>query len=79
MAGIGLRAEHFNDPKGVRYFGPLEVNALTLTGDIKVAEGRFMIRPEVRYDRAKDAFFEDSNGGLKKIQTTLGAAFIYAF
>jgi hypothetical protein len=79
MVGLGVRAEHFSDPKGVRYFGPLEATALTVTGDIKLADGRFMIKPEVRYDQSKDDFFEDSDGNLKKNQTTVGAAFIYAF
>jgi hypothetical protein len=79
MVGLNLRGEYFNDPQGVRYFGPVEVNALTLTGDIKLAEGRLLLKPELRYDRAKEAFFEDSQGGLKRTQTSLGAAFIYAF
>ena len=79
MVGLGVRGEYFNDPKGVRYFGPVEVTALTLTGDLRLAEGRFLIKPELRYDRSKDDFFEDSHGGLKKSQTSMGAAFIYAF
>lgn len=79
MAGIGVRAERFSDPSGVRYFGPLEVTALTLTGDIKLADGRFMIKPELRYDQSEDDFFEASDGNLKTSQTTIGSAFIYAF
>jgi hypothetical protein len=79
MFGLGVRGEHFSDPDGVRYFGPLEVTAFTLTGDVRLAEGRFMIKPELRIDSSKDAFFEGSNGDPKKSQTTLGSAFIYAF
>ena len=79
MVGVGVRGEHFSDPKGVRYFGPLEVAALTLTGNVKLAEGRFLIKPEFRFDKAKDAFFEDSKGNGKDSQATVGAAFIYAF
>lgn len=77
--GLALRGEHFRDPKGIRYFGPLEVNALTLTGDVKLAEGRFLIKPEIRYDQAGAPFFEDKNGNLKKSQATLGVAVMYAF
>lgn len=79
MLGLGVRGEYFDDPKGVRYFGPVAVAALTLTGDLRLAKGHFLIKPELRYDRSEDSFFEDSNGGLKKSQTTLGAAFVYAF
>ena len=80
MVGVGVRGEHFSDPEGVRYFGPLEVTAFTLTGDLKLAEDRFMIKPELRVDSSKEGFFEDSNGNFTKTsQTTIGAAFIYAF
>ncbi|MDQ3393387.1 MAG: porin [Bacteroidota bacterium] len=79
MFALGVRGEYFSDPSGVRYFGPVEVTALTLTGDVKLADGRFSIKPELRFDSAKDAFFEDSKGLGTKTQTTLGAAFIYAF
>lgn len=79
MFAIGFRGEHFSDPNGIRYFGPLEVTALTVTGDIKLADGRFAIKPELRFDSAKDPFFEDSKGMPVKSQTTAGAAFIYAF
>ncbi|WP_066829952.1 porin [Rufibacter ruber] len=78
--GVGVRGEYFSDPEGVRYSGPLEVASYTLTGNIKLADGNFLIKPEVRFDKAKDAFFEDSNGAFsKKSQTTFGAAFVYLF
>lgn len=89
--GLGFRGEYFSDPDGVRYFGPLEVTALTLTGDIKLAGGNLMIKPEVRIDIAKDDFFHDGDAEFveagddsfyipnKKVQPTIGAAFIYAF
>lgn len=80
MVGFGVRGEHFSDPKGVRYFGPLEVTALTLTANVKLANERFLIKPELRFDKSKDDFFAtDVEGEFKKSQTTLGAAFIYAF
>lgn len=87
--GLGVRGEQFSDPKGIRYPAqPLDVTALTLTGNVKLADGRFLIKPELRFDSSKQEFFEsskgfeDANGNAiagKKSQTTLGAAFIYAF
>lgn len=78
--GLGVRAERFEDKKGVRYNGPLEVTAVTLTGDIKLAGGNFNLKPEIRFDSAKDGFFfSKTENQLKKTQTTLGAAVIYNF
>jgi len=77
--GIGLRAERFEDPKGVRYFGPFEGNEFTLTADVKLANGHFNMKPELRIDTSKNAFFETSSGGQKKSQATIGAAFVYTF
>ena len=54
---LGGRLERFNDPDGVRYFGPLEVTALTITGDFKLADGRFNIKPEIRFDKSEDGLF----------------------
>ena len=78
--GLGMRTEYFSDPEGVRYFGPLQVASLTLTGDIKVADGNLNIKPEIRFDKSADGFFENSSGMYtKKSQTSVGAAFIYSF
>jgi hypothetical protein len=77
--GLGLRAERFEDPKGVRYFGPFEGNELTLTGNVKLANGHLNVKPELRYDKAKNPFFENEAGDLKKAQMTVGAAFVYSF
>ncbi len=78
--GFGFRTEYFSDPEGVRYFGPLQVASLTLTGDVKLASGNLNIKPELRFDKAQDGFFENSTGSYsKKTQTTVGAAFIYSF
>ncbi|KAA3439438.1 porin [Rufibacter hautae] len=78
--GLGFRGEYFSDPEGVRYFGPLEVTSYTMTGNIKLAGGNFLVKPEVRFDKAKDAFFENAAGQFsKKTQTTVGAAFVYSF
>lgn len=78
-AGLGVRAEYFDDPDGVRYFGPLSVFALTLTGDFKLADGAFTVKPELRLDNSKDPFFEGEDGSLKDSQTTIGLGFVYNF
>ncbi|MFC6997580.1 porin [Rufibacter roseus] len=78
--GLGFRGEYFSDPEGVRYSGPLEVTSYTVTGNVKMAKGNLLFKPEVRIDQAKDAFFEDNVGMFtKKNQTTVGAAFVYMF
>lgn len=77
--GLGLRAERFSDPAGMRYFGPLEATAFTLTGDIKLAEGKFNIKPEIRIDATDDPYFLSGASRLKTHQTTIGAAVIYSF
>jgi len=78
--GIGLRAERFSDPNGIRYFGKFVGNEFTLTGDVKLAQGYFNLKPEVRLDTSKDNFFENQNGLItKKAQLTFGAAFIFIF
>lgn len=77
--GLGLRAERFVDPAGMRYFGPIEATALTFTGDIKLAEGKFNIKPELRFDTADNPYFLAGESKLKKSQTTIGAAVIYTF
>jgi hypothetical protein len=76
--GLGVRFEHFNDEDGVRYNGPLVVNALTLTGNIGLADGRFLIKPEFRFDSADEEFF-DKDGDGSKTQATIGSAFILKF
>ncbi|MDQ3292809.1 MAG: porin, partial [Bacteroidota bacterium] len=77
--GLGLRAERFSDPTGMRYFGPIEATAFTLTGDIKLADGAFNLKPEVRFDATDDPYFLSGASKLKKNQTTIGAAVIYTF
>lgn len=81
MLGFGVRGEYFSDPNGIRYPGvPLAVTALTLTANIKLANERFLIKPEFRFDTAEqEFFFTDNPAKLSKSQTTLGAAFIYSF
>jgi len=95
--GLGVRAEYFNDKDGVRYisaFGLLQgcyVNEYTLTGDIRLKDGHFNLKPEFRIDVAH---VNDDAGGTNKgytqnpggnnpkttnVQPTLGLMAIYAF
>jgi hypothetical protein len=76
---LGLRAERFEDPKGVRYFGSYEGNDLTLTGNVKLAGGHMNVKPELRLDTSKNPYFDNQAGNLKKSQITVGAAFVYSF
>lgn len=77
--GLGMRAERFEDPSGLRYFGSFEGSNLTLTGDVKLAGGHFNMKPELRIDASNKAYYEDAVGNAKKSQVTLGTAFIYTF
>jgi hypothetical protein len=96
--GLGLRYENFNNDNGVRGLlaypqGPegdaigTKVNSVTLTGNITLADGHILLKPELRLDAYPKASganasqqFEDSDGRFtKNSQTTLGMAFIYKF
>jgi hypothetical protein len=102
--GLGLRAEIFDNTQGVQYLGkyngqfdvdgnPLlggaSTTSLTLTGNINLADGHLLLKPEFRVDAFKkmegNTFtnlqqFEDKDGNFtKNSQATLGLAFIYKF
>jgi hypothetical protein len=95
---LGARYENFNNSNGVR--GLLaypqgsegnaigtKVNSFTLTGNISMADGHILVKPEFRLDAYPKAAganasqqFEDSDGNFtKNSQTTFGLAFIYKF
>ena len=95
---IGARYEYFNNDNGVRgllaYPDGTEtgaatgthVNSVTLTGNISLADGHILLKPEFRLDAYPKAGgnkleqFEDSDGAFtKNSQTTFGLAFIYKF
>lgn len=99
---IGARYEYFNNDNGVRGLlaypdgkGPddapiagigTHVNSVTLTGNISLADGHILLKPEFRLDAYPKAGagklqqFEDSDGKFSKSsQTTFGMAFIYKF
>jgi hypothetical protein len=99
---IGARYEYFNNDNGVRGLlafpngkgtaeNPISgsgthVNSVTLTGNITLADGHILLKPEFRLDAYPKAGsgklqqFEDSDGVYSKSsQTTFGMAFIYKF
>jgi hypothetical protein len=100
--GIGARLEHFDNTSGVRGLvnkyedengdtqtRGTEVNSITLTGNVALAGGHLLLKPEVRMDLFKkfkgdenkeSQQFEDSDGLFTKdSQTTVGLAAIYKF
>lgn len=88
--GIGARYEYFDNSNGARalldYNGNgTSVNSFTLTGNITLADGHVLLKPEFRIDSyasrpTGQRQFEDSKGNFtKNAQSTLGMAFIYKF
>jgi len=104
--GLGLRAEYFNDHDGVRYVTSaiaassggtvtgVIMNEYTLTSDIRLKDGHFTLKPEVRIDVCNPVYATgaatdfkgynkfNSDGTINKsvnVQTTVGLAAIYAF
>jgi hypothetical protein len=88
---LGLRAEHFSDKNGVRYVTASTgiagtYNEFTLTGDIKLEDGMFNIKPEFRIDVAGQKSFNQYSSEsdkatvkLSKVQPTAGIAFIFKY
>ena len=83
IVGVGVRAETFVDKNCVRYIGTTN-NSLTVTTPITLADGHLIVKPEFRFDTAKDSkdgfkYYEDKNGNGTSSQQTLGVAFIYKY
>ncbi len=88
---FGIRAELFDNTDGIQYIGATDVQSYTATFNIKLDDGHFLIKPEVRMDTYKKVDytgpehldvqqFEDSRGfKTKNSQVTVGATFIYKF
>jgi hypothetical protein len=75
--GLGLRAEHFNDKDGVRYVAlsfaspgvkGVAMTGLTLTGDIKLKDGHFNLKPEFRLDMANPIFVDGATDAEKEFK-----------
>ena len=97
---LGMRAEHFNNEDGARglrnydiksaSFIGASVNTLTLTGNLKLADGHLLLKPELRLDvfqkvpesgaeQGSQQFMDSKGLFTKNSQTTLGIAAIYKF
>lgn len=90
--GLGVRYEYFNNDNGVRGLRNAagegtSVNSITITGNINLADGHILVKPEFRLDAYPKVSglnaaqqFEDSKGNFtKSSQTTFGLAMIYKF
>jgi Putative beta-barrel porin-2, OmpL-like. bbp2 len=91
---LGFRGEYFDNSTGVRAlqtFGKgTDVTTWTLTGNINLADGHLLLKPELRFDNFRKTpqaagevsqqQFMDSDGNYtKNSQTTFGMAAIYKF
>ena len=82
--GLGVRYETFDNSGGARALtaadgSGVSVNSLTVTGNIAVADGHVLLKPELRIDSYSKDKFQDGDGKLLKGQTTLGMAVIFKF
>lgn len=82
--GLGTRYEYFNNTGGVRGLtdasgNGASVKSITLTGNIKAADGYVLLKPELRIDTYSANKFEKNDGSLTPSQTTLGMAAIFKF
>ncbi len=90
--GLGARYEYFNNDSGVRGLVNsagmgTHVHSFTLSGNITLADGHILVKPELRLDAYPKLYgsselqqFEDADGNFTKSnQTTFGVAFIYKY
>jgi putative OmpL-like beta-barrel porin-2 len=77
---LALRAETLRDEGGTRLGtgAATTVGEVTLTPTFKVSD-RFVIRSDVRYDRANKDIFIERGGELKRNQTTVAANVIFVY
>lgn len=89
LFSLGLRVEHFNNKAGARALltngKGTSVETYTLTGTFSIADGRLLIKPEVRLDDFQKQTgniqqFSDSKGNFTKpSQMTAGTAVVFKF
>ena len=72
------RVEYLDDSKGGFMTLGTTGETITVTSDHKLP-GDLMVRFEYYLDLAKDPFFKNADGTLKKTQSTLTAGVVYAF
>ena len=76
--GITGRAEWFWDRDGYRTGTAQTLGEVTFTPEFKIQDN-MLVRAEVRYDISSEHFFENSEGGGRKYQTTIALQGLYAF
>ena len=75
---LAARGELINDKDGYKYTqADNTITAFTLSGNIKI--DAFTIVPELRFDSAKKAIWEDDKGKAQKGETSFILAAIYKF
>jgi hypothetical protein len=95
LAGIGIRAEYFDNTSGVRFLRNVmagtgtDVFSFTLTPNFTLADGMLLLKPEFRLDSFKKISgagneglqqFEDADGNFtKSSQATIGLATVFKF
>ncbi|AQG78895.1 porin [Spirosoma montaniterrae] len=82
--GMGIRYETFDNKGGARALtaadgSGVSVNSITVTGNIVIADGHVLLKPELRMDNYSKDKFINGDGELVKGQTTLGMAAIFKF
>jgi hypothetical protein len=90
---FGVRAEHFDNEDGARALLTnglgTSVNTFTFTGNFNIADGKLMLKPELRLDdfdkvegpgnEGSQQFMDDNGTFTKNSQTTFGMAAILKF
>ncbi len=91
---LGARIEYFDNKQGARALLTngvgTDVETYTLTGNFSLADGKFLLKPEFRFDSFQKMAgplgetlpqqFQDKNGGFTlNTQSTIGLAAIYKF
>ena len=90
---FGVRAEHFDNEDGARALLTnglgTSVNTFTFTGNINIADGKLMLKPELRLDdfdkiegagnEGSQQFMDDNGAFTNNSQTTIGMAAIFKF
>jgi hypothetical protein len=79
MYSLSVRGEYFNDQNGVRTGTPQHLKEVTLTPEIRVAQG-LIVRPEYRHDWSNGTVFDSHDTPLnKKQQDTVAVALMYTW
>jgi hypothetical protein len=90
---FGVRAEHFDNEDGARGLrtngAGTSANTFTFTGNVSIADGKLLLKPELRFDlfdkidgagnEGSQQFMDDDGNFTENTQTTLGMAAIMKF